>query len=117
MWRNSLSFSSKLVASSNPNHPKSTLLLSGVFTVNYGFERSVSHSEFYSASASSPSSADSLKSGFPRLDRARSFGFSSSAAVVEQSSLAAASASKARDVVDLARHYGRCYWELSKARL
>uniref|UniRef100_A0A5B6YKZ9 Heme O synthase n=1 Tax=Davidia involucrata TaxID=16924 RepID=A0A5B6YKZ9_DAVIN len=116
MWRNSLSFSSKLVTSSNPN-PKPTLLLSGIFTVNYGFERSVSHSKFYSASASSPSSDDSLKLGFPRLDRTRAFGFASSATVVEPSSLAAASVSKARDVVDLARHYGRCYWELSKARL
>ncbi|KAI8027734.1 hypothetical protein LOK49_LG02G00971 [Camellia lanceoleosa] len=25
--------------------------------------------------------------------------------------------SRAKDVVDLARHYGQCYWELSKARL
>ncbi|CAA2985344.1 protoheme IX farnesyltransferase, mitochondrial [Olea europaea subsp. europaea] len=33
------------------------------------------------------------------------------------SSLAASSVLKAKDLADLAKHYGRCYWELSKARL
>ncbi|XP_059651712.1 protoheme IX farnesyltransferase, mitochondrial [Cornus florida] len=116
MWRNSLSFSSKLVTSSNAN-PRPTHLLSGIFTVNHVSERSVTQSRFYSAS--SPSSSDSLKLGFQRLDRTRA-GFASTAAFVEPSAAAAASVasvSKAKDIVDLARHYGRCYWELSKARL
>lgn len=36
---------------------------------------------------------------------------------VDLSSFAASSVLKSREVVDLAKHYGRCYWELSKARL
>ncbi|CAL5382528.1 unnamed protein product [Camellia sinensis] len=68
-------------------------------------------------SGSPSSSPDSLKLGFPKLDPVRSSGFASSAAAIDASPLAAASVSRARDVVDLARHYGRCYWELSKARL
>ncbi|KAI9073181.1 hypothetical protein K1719_044856 [Acacia pycnantha] len=32
-------------------------------------------------------------------------------------SFVSASASKAREIVDLTRHYSRCYWELSKACL
>lgn len=39
---------------------------------------------------------------------------SSAAASLDLSSLASL---KAKDAVDFARHYGRCYWELSKARL
>ncbi|KAL7233858.1 hypothetical protein ACSBR1_017462 [Camellia fascicularis] len=78
----------------------------------------LSHSQFHSTTATSPSSSpDSLKLGFPKLDPVRSSGFASSAAAIDASPLAAASVSRVRDVVDLARHYGRCYWELSKARL
>ncbi|KAL7203998.1 hypothetical protein ACSBR2_017124 [Camellia fascicularis] len=117
MLRNSVSFSSKHLTSSNPNS-KSTFLFSGISTTYYGIERSLSHSQFYSTTATSPSSSpDSLKLGFPKLDPVRSSGFASSAAAIDASPLAAASVSRARDVVDLARHYGRCYWELSKARL
>ncbi|XP_028095182.1 protoheme IX farnesyltransferase, mitochondrial-like [Camellia sinensis] len=80
--------------------------------------RDHSHSQFYSTTATSPSSSpDSLKLGFPKLDPVRSSGFASSAAAIDASPLAAESVTRARDVVDLARHYGRCYWELSKARL
>ncbi|GMP42455.1 hypothetical protein CsSME_00012203 [Camellia sinensis var. sinensis] len=118
MLRNSVSFSSKVLTSSNPNS-KSTFLFPGISTTYYGIERSLSHSQFYSttATSSSSSSPDSLKLGFPKLDPVRSSGFASSAAAIDASPLAAASVSRARDVVDLARHYGRCYWELSKARL
>ncbi|KAI8026041.1 hypothetical protein LOK49_LG02G00963 [Camellia lanceoleosa] len=118
MLRNSVSFSSKVLTSSNPNS-KSTFLFPGISTTYYGIERSLSHSQFYSTTATSPSSSspDSLKLGFPKLDPVRSSGFASSAAAIDASPLAAASVSRARDVVDLARHYGRCYWELSKARL
>lgn len=101
MWRNSASFSSKLLSSSNPNSG-STFLSSAISTANYAFGRSLSHS---------PSSTGDLKLGFPKLDRIPSSGFASSAATAIDASL------RARDVVDLARHYGRCYWELSKARL
>ncbi|CAL5381075.1 unnamed protein product [Camellia sinensis] len=117
MLRNSVSFSSKLLTSSNPNS-KSTFLFPGISTTYYGIERSLSHSQFYSTTATSPSSSpDSLKLGFPKLDPVRSSGFASFAAAIDASPLAAASVSRARDVVDLARHYGRCYWELSKGRL
>ncbi|KAF5952695.1 hypothetical protein HYC85_010639 [Camellia sinensis] len=117
MLRNSVSFSSKLLTSSNPNS-KSTFLFPGISTTYYGIERSLSHSQFYSTTATSPSSSpDSLKLGFPKLDPVRSSGFASSAAAIDASPLAAASVSRARDVVDLARHYGWCYWELSKGRL
>ncbi|KAG5565300.1 hypothetical protein RHGRI_001257 [Rhododendron griersonianum] len=101
MWRNSASFSSKLLSSSNPNSG-STFLSSAISSANYAFGRSLSHS---------PSSTGDLKLGFPKLDRIPSSGFASSAATAIDASL------RARDVVDLARHYGRCYWELSKARL
>lgn len=40
-----------------------------------------------------------------------------SASAADLSSLAASSMGKAKDVAYLAKHYGRCYWELSKARL
>ncbi|KAF7154649.1 hypothetical protein RHSIM_Rhsim01G0145300 [Rhododendron simsii] len=101
MWRNSASFSSKLLSFSNPNSG-STFLSSAISTANYAFGRSLSHS---------PPSTGDLKLGFPKLDRIPSSGFASSAATAIDASL------RARDVVDLARHYGRCYWELSKARL
>lgn len=38
-------------------------------------------------------------------------------ATVNPTSFAALSASKVRDVVDFTKYYGRCYYELSKARL
>ncbi|KAK9273087.1 hypothetical protein L1049_017894 [Liquidambar formosana] len=105
MWRNSASFSLKLL-SSNPN-PKPSLLhsLNGVI-------RPLSHGHIYSSIPSTPPSPDSLKLGFHKSDVIRSF-----ATVTDPSSLASASLSKARDVVVAAQHYGRCYWELSKARL
>ncbi|KAL6964898.1 Protoheme IX farnesyltransferase, mitochondrial [Sarracenia purpurea var. burkii] len=112
MWRSSLSVYSKLLASTNPKS-KSTFLFSEISSSNYGFERSVS----YSTSSTSPSSPDALKLGFPKLDRIRSSGFASSVATIDAPSLAGASASRAKDVADLALHYGWCYWELSKARL
>ncbi|PSS11955.1 Protoheme IX farnesyltransferase [Actinidia chinensis var. chinensis] len=100
MWRNSLSFSSKLLISSNPIIPKSTFVFSAISPPSYGFDRSLSlsHSQFYSTtSTSTPPTDAALKLGFPKLDKVR---FAASAAAI-----------------DLARHYGRCYWELSKARL
>ncbi|XP_057510292.1 protoheme IX farnesyltransferase, mitochondrial-like [Actinidia eriantha] len=109
MWRISLSFSSKLLTSSNPIIPKSTFVFSAISPPSYGFDRSLSlsHSQFYSTtSTSTPPTDAALKLGFSKLDKVR---FASSAAAIDATSFAAA--------IDLARHYGRCYWELSKARL
>ncbi|KAE8704377.1 hypothetical protein F3Y22_tig00110457pilonHSYRG00029 [Hibiscus syriacus] len=65
---------------------------------------SPSHQRFYSSSAAPstfPSSDSVLKLGFlaNKFDAFRPLGF------------------KASDAIQLARHYGQCYWELSKARL
>ncbi|XP_057980427.1 protoheme IX farnesyltransferase, mitochondrial [Malania oleifera] len=107
MWRNSLSFSSKLLSSSNPNFARSLLspcLYSSDLTAAF------------SSSSSSSSSFELLKLGFHKYNAVQSPRFASSAAI-DSLSPAAASAVRAHDVVGFARHYGRCYWELSKARL
>ncbi|XP_027106744.1 protoheme IX farnesyltransferase, mitochondrial [Coffea arabica] len=94
MWRNSLIFSSKLVSTANPRN------------YNYAVGSSLFHSQFYSAAASTTSFAsDSLKS-----DPSRALGSS----FLNTTSLSAFSASKLKDAVN---YYGRCYFELSKARL
>ncbi|KAF8412523.1 hypothetical protein HHK36_000491 [Tetracentron sinense] len=109
-------FSSKLFSLSNPN-PKlyiisSNPLRSGsVFAIN-GVRRGVFQTHLHFSSAGIPSSSDSLKLGFEKSRGVPAFGFASSEAVLNPLALATASASKARDVVDVARHYGRCYWEL-----
>lgn len=111
-----MSFSSKLISSANPNKGNSLktsyLFLPSIFNVNqsYAIGDLLSRSQFYSAAAGTTTSsvADSLKP-----DSNRVFG----SAVVNPTSLAALSASKYRDVIDLAKHYGPCYFELSKARL
>ncbi|GMY22898.1 protoheme IX farnesyltransferase, mitochondrial-like [Fagus crenata] len=59
-----------------------------------------------SSSPSSSSAPNSFDLGFPKPDGTPAF----SATALDLSSLASASASTAR-------HYARCYWELSKARL
>nr|QKZ93260.1 putative aromatic prenyltransferase [Cannabis sativa] len=95
MWRNSLSFSSKL-ATSHKIHPSS---LSGVV-------RSLSLS-FPPSTSPSSSVEESVKLG---LHPSHGVGVGAQSALIDFSS-------KAREVADSARHYGRCYWELSKARL
>ncbi|XP_016456516.2 protoheme IX farnesyltransferase, mitochondrial [Nicotiana tabacum] len=103
MWRNTVGFSSKLLAASKASSSlRVPLLHHGVVT------RSTS-----TAAGSGPESteaAGSVKLGF-------SSGSPGSSAVDLSSFVAAASVLKSRDVVDFAKHYGRCYWELSKARL
>lgn len=117
MWRNSLnSFSSKLLAFSSTKNPSfsnkpPSLLLLRIYSprVNYGFfERS-------NSTSAGSTTGDTVKLGGIQIkdDRVRAFG--SSAAAVDPSSLAAFSSAK--EVVDLAKHYGQCYWELSKAKL
>lgn len=102
MWRNS---AFKFLSSSTSNHRPSFLLsLNGVV-------RPLSHTHLCTSIPTICPSPDSLK-GFQKSDTIRSF-----ATVIDSSSLDSASVSKTRDVVDAAKHYGRCYWELSKARL
>ncbi|XWS22420.1 hypothetical protein CRYUN_Cryun29cG0032400 [Craigia yunnanensis] len=109
MWRNSatLSFSSKLLSSSsiNPNyfHYTSTFsIFSPTGVVEPALPPSYKHLYCSSAAPSpSPSSDSVIKLGF-LADRSDAFRPLSS---------------KAKYAINLARHYGRCYWELSKARL
>ncbi|KAK8599737.1 hypothetical protein V6N13_060439 [Hibiscus sabdariffa] len=112
MWRSSatLSFSSKLLSyssssSSNFNHFHYASAFA-VFNPNAVVDHTLSpsHQRFYSSSAASspsPSSDSVIKLGLlaNKSDAFRPLGF------------------KASDAIQLARHYGRCYWELSKARL
>ncbi|KAL3537158.1 hypothetical protein ACH5RR_000524 [Cinchona calisaya] len=99
MWRNSLSFSAKLISSSNlARNYNYAIIGSSLFH----------HSQFYSAAAAgtASSTSDSLKSESTRV--------LGSSSLVDTTSLSAFSASKLRDAV---KFYGRCYFELSKARL
>lgn len=91
MWRrSSLSLSSKLLHSSPCN-----------LSTSYGVVRTpIPNPHLYSASS------ESFNLGFPKPD-----------GTVDLSSMAVGSAARVRQVPDVARHYGRCYWELSKARL
>ncbi|KAJ7957276.1 protoheme IX farnesyltransferase, mitochondrial-like [Quillaja saponaria] len=119
MWRNSISFSSKLLLSSS-RYPK-PFAYPSVFKANGVLPLLLfSHSHHLYSSSSIPtsdSSSDSLKPVFQKSDGVRGFSASSSTSVVDLSYMVSASASKAGEILDLASHYGRCYWELSKARL
>ncbi|KAK1262782.1 hypothetical protein QJS04_geneDACA008785 [Acorus gramineus] len=102
MWRNASSLSSRLSVSAAPTFD--------------GLLRPIPSTRLQSTAG------DSLKLGLGGSDGWRSsLGFASPAEILRppppQSALAAAAASKAREVSEAARHYGRCYWELSKARL
>ncbi|KAI3874821.1 hypothetical protein MKW98_019394 [Papaver atlanticum] len=127
MWRrNSLSL--KLLYLSNPNsnlqYPN-PLLRSAVIFNGYGVRAGVSQIQLHSFSGEFPScSPYSLKLGLEKSDADRALRFSSSssaAADVIGPSVATttitATLTKARDVAEMVRHYGCCYWELSKARL
>ncbi|XP_022924816.1 protoheme IX farnesyltransferase, mitochondrial-like [Cucurbita moschata] len=119
MWRNSRSFSSKLRSSSSFPVPSTTTTSISTFYRHITVARP-SLRAFYPYSSSlfsllslSPSSSDPTRQGFSNSHGVRVF-----SSVADPSSLASASVvSRAREAVDLARHYGRCYWELSKARL
>ncbi|XP_022722844.1 protoheme IX farnesyltransferase, mitochondrial-like isoform X1 [Durio zibethinus] len=110
MWRFSatLSFSSRLLSSSfstNPNYFHHGFAFS-VFALNGVVEPplSPSYQRFCfssSAPSPSPSSGSVIKLWF----------------LADKSEAFRPLSSKARDAIQLARHYGRCYWELSKARL
>jgi hypothetical protein len=110
MWRNTCKLLSN--PNYNHNHLKSSNHSSSNFNVVFGWAPSrVTHY----CSSPSPSTSDSLKLGISshKSDGIRSFSSSSAAgpAVVDHLSPSLASA------VQLGRHYTRCYWELSKARL
>ncbi|KAG8391423.1 hypothetical protein BUALT_Bualt01G0186300 [Buddleja alternifolia] len=110
MWRNSLSLYSKLVNPNSKSNPSLFLLL-----------RSKSHHGLLARSNSTApesTSAPDPVNWSQSAPEVASFGpNSTSVRVFDLPSLAAASAFKAKEVTDLAKHYGRCYWELSKARL
>lgn len=111
MWRrNSLSLSSRLVT--HKSNPSLLLLRSSPKPLHHGL---VARSS--STSPESTSAADPVNWAQPGPE-VRCLGpRAKSASTFEFPSLAAASAFKAKEVADMARHYGRCYWELSKARL
>ncbi|XP_062175154.1 protoheme IX farnesyltransferase, mitochondrial-like [Alnus glutinosa] len=93
MWgRSSLSLSSKLLHS-NPCNP--------LVSTSYGVVRTpIPIPHLYSASS------ESFNLGFLKPD-----------GTVDLSSMAVGSVARVRQVAELARHYSRCYCELSKARL
>ncbi|KDP41119.1 hypothetical protein JCGZ_03610 [Jatropha curcas] len=112
MWRNPVSFSSKLLA--NRNYYLHGSWFPSIFAANDVVSVPqllcrCSLSSTASTTAAATSSADSLKSMLlnRKSDGIRAFSASSSA--LDLSLLSSA--------MQLARHYSRCYWELSKARL
>ncbi|KAL3604978.1 hypothetical protein D5086_005837 [Populus alba] len=112
MWRNTCKLLSNPNYNHNHNHLKSSYYSSSNFNAVFGWAPSLA-----THYCSYPSSATSgpLKLGISshKSDGIRSFSSSSAAgpAVVDHLSPSLASA------VQLGRHYTRCYWELSKARL
>lgn len=112
MWRrNSLSLSSKLA--NHKSNPSVLLLLrSSLKSHHHGL---VARSS--STSPESTSTADPVIWAQPGPEIRHIGPRATSASIFDFPSLAAASAFKAKEVAYLAKHYGRCYWELSKARL
>ena len=112
MWRNTCKLLSNPNYNHNHNHLKSSYYSSSNFNAVFGWAPSLA--THYCSSPSSATSG-SLKLGISshKSDGIRSFSSSSAAgpAVVDHLSPSLASA------VQLGRHYTRCYWELSKARL
>ncbi|XP_054807995.1 protoheme IX farnesyltransferase, mitochondrial [Prosopis cineraria] len=110
--RSSLRFYSKLLQYSSQNLNPPSLCTDGVLRLCI-----LSHSHRLHSSSSVPDS-NSLKLGLTKSDGIPAVSASSSSTgAVDLTSLISASPSKAREIVDLTRHYSRCYWELSKARL
>ncbi|KAJ4959382.1 hypothetical protein NE237_026493 [Protea cynaroides] len=120
MLRNSASLSSKLFHVSNPtlSIPFTNPLRSAdTFSSVHGVRTGLFQTLLYSSSAGLPSTVDSLKLGLEKSDGGRAFGSASSAAVFNTATLDSAAVPKVRDLAESIPHYGRCYWELSKARL
>lgn len=112
MWRrNLLSLSSKL-ASPNSNLSLLLFIRSSPKSHHHGL---LSRSN--STGSESVSAADPVNWVEPGPQVPFIGPRATSASAFHLSSLAAASAFKATEAAGLAKHYGRCYWELSKARL
>ncbi|XP_058104221.1 protoheme IX farnesyltransferase, mitochondrial [Magnolia sinica] len=109
MWRNSSSFSSKLFSLSRANPNPNSPIFRGADGVRTPLFPPPSH--LHSSSSGIPPSVDPLKPALAKSEAGRSFGFASSSSAAILSSPASAS------VAEAVRHYGQCYWELSKARL
>ncbi|PIN12597.1 Heme A farnesyltransferase [Handroanthus impetiginosus] len=111
MWRHSRSLSSKLA---NPKSNPSLLLLlrSSAKSRHHGLLARSNSTRPESTSGADPvnwaSSPPEVSYIGPRAGSATTSGLAS---------LAAASGVKAKELTELTKHYGRCYWELSKARL
>lgn len=107
MWRNSVSFSSKLVAKANSTSSQ-FLLHNSPKPHHHVFLARSSSAGPPSTSAPEPSNWIQSESIVARATSASVPGFPS---------IAAASVLKAKEMAEVAKHYGQCYWELSKARL
>ncbi|KAL7120841.1 hypothetical protein ACP275_02G146900 [Erythranthe tilingii] len=112
MWRrNSLSLSSKLAA---PNSHLSLLLFprSSPKFHHHGFLARSNFTSPESTSAADPVTWARAGAQIPYIGPR-----ASPASAFDLPSAAAAAALKAKEAADLAKHYGQCYWELSKAKL
>ncbi|KAJ6729287.1 hypothetical protein OIU85_020231 [Salix viminalis] len=110
MWRNTC----KLLSNPNHNHNllKSSSYSASNFNVVFGWAPSQA-THYYSSPSAATSGSLELGISSRKSDGVRSFSSSSAAvpAVVDHLSSPLTSA------LQLGRHYSRCYWELSKARL
>ncbi|KAJ6404013.1 hypothetical protein OIU84_012247 [Salix udensis] len=110
MWRNTC----KLLSNPNYNHNllKSSSYSASNFNVVFGWAPSQA-THYYSSPSSATSGSLELGISSHKSDGVRSFSSSSAAvpAIVDHLSSPLTSA------LQLGRHYSRCYWELSKARL
>ncbi|KAL5980587.1 hypothetical protein ACLOJK_028495 [Asimina triloba] len=114
MWRSSRSFSSKLLSFS-PTNPDATLpTFSAIHAFRTGIFSHLPSQLLHSSPSGIPPSVDPLIPALGKFEAGRSFVFSFSAASPAAILGPPASFAAAADAV---RHYGRCYWELSKARL
>lgn len=118
MWRNSLSFSLKWLKCFSPLNPSPTHRTSipnyspiSALNAEIAYGGFIPFSHLYSSGILKHlANSGSIKLGV-RISGVSRLGFSSSA--IDASSSAAAG----RDFIGGISHYGRCYWELSKARL
>ncbi|KAG5251982.1 protoheme IX farnesyltransferase [Salix suchowensis] len=108
MWRNTC----KLLSNPNYNHNLLKSYSASNFNVVYGWAPSQA-THYYSSPSSATSGSLELGISSRKSDGVRSFSSSSAAvpAVFDHLSSPLTSA------LQLGRHYSRCYWELSKARL
>ncbi|KAK9120674.1 hypothetical protein Syun_018291 [Stephania yunnanensis] len=112
MWRKTVNFPSKLIPISPKPSPNSPISSSPI----HGVRKGGILTQFCSSLAQTPCSPNSGNLGLAK----GGFGYGSSAAgaaAINASSVALAPLLKVREVGEVVRHYGQCYWELSKAKL